>query len=339
MAYNTLYRVGVTSHLLEVVFGSRSCDGQPGDAGRALCGIYKAAGGWGTEAVADGTNFVRIPNRNIYIYNNIIYNPPGYQSGWQHFTILGAYSGDSQTGSNVPLPARADDNIKIRGNVIWNGSSAMPLGVEGTNDSRTGCQADNSTCNATQLIADNAINTIEPQLTDPTNGKFHPADGANLFNATTYTIPDFIWSDSPISPAVPIGALSNNITSDGDGLQRISSVPPGAYSRTNPGSCASASVTAELKIFVPATSFVGTFYAVVLDFVPSTDGILWFKLINAALTHGDCSNPSTLSQTSGTYILHIPILTYNTSSYMVDFQYIPTTDSNIMFKLISAVQL
>lgn len=336
MAYNTLYRVGITSHLLEVGFGSRSCDGHPGDPGRDLCGVYKSAGGWGTEVVDDGTNFVRIPNKNIFIYNNIIYNPQGYQSGWQHFTIFGTYSGSSQTGSNVALPTLADDNIKIRGNVIWNGTSAMPLGVEEPNDGLTGCQPANATCNRTQLIADNAINTIEPQLADPANGKFHPVSGANLFNSITYAVPDFTWSDSPASPAVPAGNLSNNVATDRDGRERISSAPPGAYSQPTLISCALSNLTTELKIHVPVINFNNIFYAAVLDFVPSTDGVLWFKLVNAVLARGECNNPATLSQTSGAYILHIPELTYNTSSYIVDLQYVPSTDSNIMFKVVSA---
>lgn len=339
MAYNTLYRVGATSHLIEAAFGSRSCDGQPGDPGRGLCGYYKSAGGWGTEIVDDGTNFVRIPNKNIFIYNNIIYNPQGYQSGSQHFTIFGAYSGSGQTGSNAPVPALADDNIKIRGNVIWNGTSAMPLGIEEPNDGLTGCQPANTTCNRTQLISDNSINTVEPQLADPANGKFHPVSGANLFSSATYAVPDFSWNDSPSSPAVPAGNLSNNVATDRDGRERIASAPPGAYSESTQTSCALSSVTTGPKINAPVINFNNIFYASVLDFVPSADGILWFKLANAVSARGDCSNPATLSQSSGAYILHIPELAYNAASYVVDLQYVPSTDSNIMFKVVNAVQL
>jgi hypothetical protein len=80
LAYNTLYRVGVRDHVLEIVHGRRGCDG--GDA--AHCQPLIDAGGWGLTG--DEAQF--IPNRNVYVYNNIIYNPAGYQSS-QQFDIRG----------------------------------------------------------------------------------------------------------------------------------------------------------------------------------------------------------------------------------------------------------
>ncbi len=80
LAYNTLYRVGARSHLIEVVFGGRTCDGNS-----LACSQHLGQGGWGTP----GQNEEPIPDRNVYIYNNLIYNPPGYQSQWQHFAIYG----------------------------------------------------------------------------------------------------------------------------------------------------------------------------------------------------------------------------------------------------------
>ncbi|NDD65560.1 MAG: right-handed parallel beta-helix repeat-containing protein, partial [Acidobacteria bacterium] len=80
MAWNTLYRVGRRSHVIEVVPGSRSCDGDT-----ARCQANRTAGGWGGP-IPDGQY---IPARNVYIYNNIVYNPAGYQSQWQHFEIRG----------------------------------------------------------------------------------------------------------------------------------------------------------------------------------------------------------------------------------------------------------
>ena len=44
MSNNTLYRVGTRSHVIEVGFGSRSCDGD-----RATCTTLLARGGWGTN--------------------------------------------------------------------------------------------------------------------------------------------------------------------------------------------------------------------------------------------------------------------------------------------------
>lgn len=154
LAENVMTRVGARSHVIEVGFGGRSCDGQPGDDGRQRCAEYLAAGGWGTTVVDNGDNYVRIPNKNVTIRDNVVDNPAGYRSQWQHFFIAGPYGGASQAGSNAPNPAMADDGLVITGNVINNGDGSMPLGVgEGT-----GCQPENPTCNESQLYADNDIN-------------------------------------------------------------------------------------------------------------------------------------------------------------------------------------
>lgn len=214
-AYNTLYRVGSRSHGLEFVFGSRSCDGD-GPA----CAARQSAGGWGPSVVGGDEP---IPNRNIYVYNNLLYNPPGFRSQWQHFAVYSPRTPGS--GSNIPSPAVADDNLVIRGNLIWNGPSDLALGV----GDGEGCAAANPTCNPTQLLADNAINTVEPQLIDPANGNFRPVAAGTLFDVATFAIPDFpAWQS--LTPAAPAGLLANGVSQDRDGLVRVASGPPGAYS-------------------------------------------------------------------------------------------------------------
>ena len=99
---------------------------------------------------------------------------------------------------HIPNPSRTDDNLVIRGNVIWN----TPLedgGLVGDNNGsgNIGCQAGNPTCNPAQLQAQNAINLFQPQLRDPAHGDFHPAAGSNLFSFAVSPIPDFRWSDAP----------------------------------------------------------------------------------------------------------------------------------------------
>ena len=68
MAYNTLYRIGINSGvgapLLLVSPGSRGCDG---DA--TACQARHNLGGWGPMAV--GSSGEMIPNRNVYINNNV----------------------------------------------------------------------------------------------------------------------------------------------------------------------------------------------------------------------------------------------------------------------------
>ena len=152
MERNSLSRVGARSHLIEVVFGGRSCDGGPDEPSRARCAEYLAAGGWGTTVAAGSDAYVRIPNKDIVIRDNVIEKPAGSASRWSHFMVAGPYVGCGQ--GNAPSPALADDGLVITGNVIRNGGPDMPLGVGGDG----GCGAANPTCNEAQLYRDNDIN-------------------------------------------------------------------------------------------------------------------------------------------------------------------------------------
>lgn len=225
LAHNTLYRVGRRSHALEFAFGLRSCDG---DADR--CRNYLAQGGWGTAERSDGTNEQPIPNRNVYVYNNLLYNPAGFRSEFQHFAIYGPRTPGS--GSNIASPARADVNLQIRGNVIWNGPTDLPLGIE---DSDQGCQAGNATCGEAQLRADNAINTIEPQLVDPDHGDYRAMTGNAVFSFATQTIPAFPGGDRPSTPSTPEGVLANAVTRDYFGDLRTGAQIPGAIAGSSTG--------------------------------------------------------------------------------------------------------
>ena len=154
MARNTLYRVGSRSHVIEVGFGSRSCDGN-----QAACRAYLAQGGWGTAVIGGDEP---IPNRNVFIYDNVVYNPDGYVSQWQQFAV--AMPRTPSVGSNIPTPARADTNLQIRGNWIWNGAADHPLGIE-------------QTALAADVLAGNSINTVRPVLADPARGDYSLAPG------------------------------------------------------------------------------------------------------------------------------------------------------------------
>lgn len=189
VAYNTMWQIGERSHLLEVVYGSRSCDGQIGDERRERCADYLASGGWGTTAVDDGDNYVRIPNKHVFIYNNIVWGTP---SADQHFWIPAPYSGESQAGSGLPDVILADDNVQIRGNIIWNeGIDYMGVG------DGEGCGDDNPTCNLAQLTTENTINLVMPDLVAPMDGIFNRVVDGNVCDATTYDIPPFITDDLP----------------------------------------------------------------------------------------------------------------------------------------------
>ena len=204
MAHNTLYRVGARSHVIEVVFGSRTCDGD-----QAICRGYLAQGGWGTTVVGGDEP---IPNRNVFILNNVVLNPDGYASRWQQFTVAGSRT--PTTGSNIPAPARADDNLVIRGNVIWNGAADMPLGIE-------------SQALAADVLANNSINTVRPLLVDPAGGDYRLA--VTFAPPPTAPIPAFGWSDAPARPAVPAGRSDTAVTFDFTGAARSGPQAAGAF--------------------------------------------------------------------------------------------------------------
>jgi hypothetical protein len=217
-AYNTLYRVGTNDHLFEAMPGSRSCDGDT-----VACQSNRNAGGWGTASPADNGDY--IPNRNVYVYNNLFYNPPGAFQGWQHFNIGNPVI--PPAGAGVPSPVRADDQLQIRGNLIWSGNGDTPLGVAESGDG--GCHPGHPTCNEIQLLADNTINTVQPQLRDPESGDYRPVITGNVWGVQTYAIPDFPGGDRPTPPLAPEGVRSNTVPRERTGATRWVHHPPGAY--------------------------------------------------------------------------------------------------------------
>jgi hypothetical protein len=208
-AYNTLYRVGSRSHTVEFVHGGRGCDGDT-----ATCAAHRALGGWGSTA-SEGQY---IPSRHVVFANNVVYNPAGFASRWQHFQVAGPLTPPSGTG--VPSPSRADDDLRITGNVIFNGASDMPLGFD------DGCAASNPTCNEALVRTQNLINAVEPTLVDPANGRWEPAPASPLRTTTAVAVPMWGWADAPAGvPAVTPTALGV----DRAGTARSGWGHPGAY--------------------------------------------------------------------------------------------------------------
>jgi lysophospholipase L1-like esterase len=217
LAYNTLYKVGYftgdgeRSYALALfTHGGRGCieTAEKGEnQGNAICGGYVQQGGWGPATVQDGGEW--IPNRNVFVYNNLFYNPAGVQTHAGHFGAQ-APADLPAAAKNIPSPSRVDDNLVIRGNVIWNGPADMSLGL----DEEGSCQPNHPTCSAERVRAENTINTLEPQLVDPEYGDFRPTLGGNLTNALGQPIPDFTWDDAPTKPPIPPGDLSNQIPYD-----------------------------------------------------------------------------------------------------------------------------
>jgi hypothetical protein len=208
-AYNTLYRVGSRSHTVEFVHGGRGCDGDT-----AKCAAHRALGGWGST----GSEGQFIPSRHVSFVNNVVYNPAGFVSRWQHFQVAGPLTPPSGTGA--PSPSRADDDLRITGNVIFNGGRDMPLGFD------EGCADSNPTCNETLVLATNSVNTVEPTLVNPAGGRWEPAADSPLRDAAGVAVPAWNWSDAPSGvPAVGAGDFGV----DRAGGVRVGWGHPGAY--------------------------------------------------------------------------------------------------------------
>lgn len=215
LAHNTAYRVGSRSHMVEVVYGERSCDGDS-----AACIARRNLGGWGPSQIGSDHS-QPIGNTNVLIANNILYNPPGFNSGSQHFAIYGPRT---PIASGIPTPQRTDTGLSITGNIVWNGDTSMPVGVE---EGDQGCQAGNPTCTEAQIRATNAINTFQPDLTNPGTGDFRPLANGVLETYTSQAISDFAPIDAALA-AVPEGERSNQMVREFSGSSVVTR-PPGAF--------------------------------------------------------------------------------------------------------------
>ncbi len=221
-AYNTLYKVGgYAPSLISLGLGKRTCsalDQQP------TCKEYLDSGAWGTVHTYNTDDDVAwIPNTHLYIYNNVFYNPTGYETTSSQFVFDAPKQ--ALLHASCPKPANTDNDLQIKGNIIWNGSVSKPLGITAT----SGAQPSNPTCNATLINSGNSIHKQEPLLANPENNDFHPATGGAIVNASVFPIPDFTWSDLPNKPKEPLVALPNTIATDFDGASRTNIFIPGAF--------------------------------------------------------------------------------------------------------------
>jgi hypothetical protein len=204
-----MYNVGSRGHAMEVAYGRRSCDGQPGDEGRERCQQLLDAGAWGTTRVDDGDNFVRIPNRHVSFYNNLVLDPGSEPGADEHVHLDDPYAGTAQSGSGLGAVV-ADDDVRFAGNVLWytNGGGTVS-GFSGAADSA--------------FFSGNTVNVFAPALVDPDHGDFHPT-GAPL--PAGVVIPAFgAWDVPGVEPFSGVTADTGH-TRDG---QVRPNRRPGAY--------------------------------------------------------------------------------------------------------------
>ena len=177
IARNRMWDVGTRSHQIEIGYGSRSCDGQPGDEGRERCAENLGLGGWGTTRVDDGSNYVRIPDLHVWVIGNVIDNPR--RQGDQLFSIAGPFSGPEQDGSGLG-DVRADDDLHIADNLI--AGRGLPTGTED-------CASDD--CAA--IGSRNTLDAGTGLFRAPARGDLRLAAG---HTAPAPALPSFGWDDS-----------------------------------------------------------------------------------------------------------------------------------------------
>ncbi len=220
LAHNTLYRIGIDDEpgapLLLVGPGMRSCDGN-----LVECGKQNKAGGWGPSSGDAGEC---IPNMNVFVYNNIFYNPKGTRTRWSHFQVYGPILPPLDT--NIQSPVLSDSGLLICGNIVWNGPTDMPLGIENEGQ---GCDGSNPTCNVKRILSDNKINTLEPRMTDPGKGRFEPVKGGNVYAVRAFVIPKFPEKGLALPPDTPAGDHANLVLLDYGRNPRSESPVIGAF--------------------------------------------------------------------------------------------------------------
>ncbi len=238
LAYNTLYHVATdptTSYgLIQLVTGQRNCslteDGETEAQASAICHALTGDGGWGpyaylvTEPMESEPPHA-IPNQNVFVYNNIAYNPTGEHTAAQHFVVDGPISSPALFLNLPGGTLHADDNLVFTGNVIWNGpSDGVALGV---GDVACLPMPDgNPTCNPSLITANNAINTIQPTFVNPLSCDYRLAASPSFTVARP--APSFpAWAT--FTPSVATGTLANGVGFDRRGLSRSAVNPPGAF--------------------------------------------------------------------------------------------------------------
>ncbi|KAI3427982.1 hypothetical protein D9Q98_006371 [Chlorella vulgaris] len=231
VAHNTLYRVGASGAPFSIRQGLRSCD----DDYPERCSQYHRAGGWGQPGGMPQWAQISIPNRNVFLVNNLVVNPAGYTTANQ-FNIpeVVPYCHEYSSGPCKPSlgglsgSIAADAGLVIRGNYIWN--AATYLGIDPDPGWETGCRNTNPSCTAALVLARNDINnaTQKPVLVSPGDGNFRLKPGSLSGFAKLWAIPKWgAWAGGLNSAA---GNSTNSVLTDFTGARRTAhNNAPGAY--------------------------------------------------------------------------------------------------------------
>ena len=218
-AFNTLYRIGEVGQLLAIGYGQRSCDPDGNEMDtideRLPCRTNLDRGAWGTTRRPSSDNYVRIPNRHVYVVNNVFYNPSGYRSRYQQFSVDTAYERPWNVESSVegdytrppPSPVYADHDLRIVNNLVWNGDRGMLiLGGEGGCTDAPAVMDPEIQCTLDQIGSENQFlpSGQAGVLTAPECGNFTPAPDSPILSRPAVAVPEFIWDwDARVTPSPP----------------------------------------------------------------------------------------------------------------------------------------
>jgi hypothetical protein len=218
IAYNTAFRAGQGyDHVLAAEPGEHTCDGgEPTE--RDPCDTNRRAGGWGPTSAQPSDLIVHIPNKHVFIYNNVLWNDETPSD--QLLRVPDPYP--NPAGFGTPTSALSDDDLRLVGNIIANGGPTQPYTTDG------GCLDPHPTCGPTATRRLNQLNTTIPQLVNPAASDFRPVPGGNVATTPGTPIPDFTWSDAPTPPPVPPATLDNTVSRNFTGATRTTT-HPGAY--------------------------------------------------------------------------------------------------------------
>ncbi len=204
IAFNTCVRVGSNRDAMLVTLGAHVWVKEAAE----VCERYYKLGGW---CPPDGETF--IPNRNIQICNNVVFNPDGFESKFAHFGISGPMP--SKPLSNVPDPIGVTE-IRIEGNVIWNGGPDKPVLDDVENEWGLAAK---SILKVEDLRPVNHFNTLRPEFRGAEQGDFRPLPGGKLSAVKPVSLLPFS-SDDPRRPPVPAGDPDNSVPTDKEGKDR-----------------------------------------------------------------------------------------------------------------------
>lgn len=100
-----------------------------------------------------------------------------------------------------------------------------------------------------------------------------------------------------------------------------------------------ATLFSDFHLHIPIINYSNIYYEADLEYFPTSDGNVWFKVIRAETVKDTTLYSSCqASSLSNNYKLSIPVLNFNNISYQVNFEYAPGAENQIMFRLTGAKQ-